>query len=74
MSHRHMSFGLLGKGLFAVAAVMLMLGGEQNADARQSHQIISSMQYRMADIQPAALPSVAASSQRESEEQKSWVF
>jgi hypothetical protein len=74
---KHLGFGLLGKGLFACAAIALMLGGEQDARAKQSPQVVGSFQDRLADVRPAPLPSVRANAevgQTGEAVTPSWVF
>lgn len=75
--NRHAILGLIGKGVFASAAVVLMFGGEQNANAVQSQQLpVSTVEHRTAAAQPATLPTVRASSDQQpaSRAQQRWVF
>ncbi|WP_304640491.1 hypothetical protein [Pseudomonas sp.] len=74
---KHLGFGLLGKGLFACAAIALMLGGEQDASAKQVPQPVASLQERLGDARPAPLPSVRANvdlGQNGEVATPSWVF
>lgn len=75
--NRHAVLGLIGKGVFASAAVVLMFGGEQNANAVQPQQLSTgAVEYRTATAQPAAVPTVRASSDQQSSgrAQQRWVF
>ena len=75
--NRHAFLGLFGKGVFASAAVVLMFGGEQSANAVQIQQLTSSTsEYRVTVAQPAALPTVTSGidQQRMAGREPRWVF
>lgn len=76
--NRDTILGVIGKGVFASAAVVLMFGGEQSANAVQVQQLTThSVEYRTTSPQPAALPTVRASSEHSSfssRAQPRWVF
>lgn len=74
---KHFGFGLLGKGLFACTAIALMLGGEQDASAKQVPPSMASLQERLSEARPAPLPSVRANvdmGQNGETATPSWVF
>lgn len=75
MKQQHWGFALLGKGLFACAAVVLMLGSEQDVRAKQVQQVASPLQERLVDVRPAPLPTVRASADFSGEgAAQTWVF
>ena len=78
MDH-HDFFGLLGKGLFASVAIMLMLGGDQHANAVPDQRVsMDGGVHRSVQAQPAALPAVKAIGEQQSTtvvtSQPRWVF
>ena len=75
MIGRKLDSAWTGKAFFVAAAVSLMLVGDHNVNAEPEQIVVNSVQYRVIDAQPAALPSVVSRNQAaNAPRQQSWTF
>lgn len=83
MNHRLFGLAMMGKGLFAGAALAIVLQGGDNLAADPAHQeqhaAVKIQKIQSLDLQPAGLPAASSngtliSSQVATRHQPSWVF
>ncbi len=75
MSQQYWGLALLGKGLFAGAAIVLLLGVEPDARSNPAHDVAPPVQQRLTDVRPAPLPTVRANAEMTyGAVPQSWVF
>lgn len=76
MTGRRIDSAWTGKAFLVAAVVSLMLVGDRNVTAEPEQVVITSVQYRVIDAQPAALPSVVSQgrTQANAPRQQSWTF